>query len=264
MDIYYTQKVNQAFQDMHEAAEKYRHEFTTPEHFIFALLQQYEFNKSLIDWGVDLNIVNQSLRDYFEKMERVPEDVGNYTIGTSQQLRTALLTAYNIVQNSSAQYIYVPHIVKGILGLKESYAAYLLKNLLGQYEQDFMSELVARYEDDHDQASTGDDEEDTKQDKEPWRKMVTCLNDTYMLHNPLIGRKEELLRTIQVLCRKEKNNPLHIGEPGVGKTAIVYGLAAWIDTNNYQVPKRLKGSKIYQLDLGTLLAGTQFRGDFEK
>ena len=264
MDIYYTQKVNQAFQDMHEAAEKYRHEFTTPEHFIFALLQQYEFNKSLIDWGVDLNIVNQSLRDYFEKMERVPEDVGNYTIGTSQQLRTALLTAYNIVQNSSAQYIYVPHIVKGILGLKESYAAYLLKNLLGQYEQDFMSELVARYEDDHDQASTGDDEEDTEQDKEPWRKMVTCLNDTYMLHNPLIGRKEELLRTIQVLCRKEKNNPLHIGEPGVGKTAIVYGLAAWIDTNNYQVPKRLKGSKIYQLDLGTLLAGTQFRGDFEK
>jgi ATP-dependent Clp protease ATP-binding subunit ClpA len=264
MDIYYTQKVNQAFQDMHEAAEKYRHEFTTPEHFIFALLQQYEFNKSLIDWGVDLNIVNQSLRDYFEKMERVPEDVSNYTIGTSQQLRTALLTAYNIVQNSSAQYIYVPHIVKGILGLKESYAAYLLKNLLGQYEQDFMSELVARYEDDHDQASTGDDEEDTKQDKEPWRKMVTCLNDTYQLHNPLIGRKEELLRTIQVLCRKEKNNPLHIGEPGVGKTAIVYGLAAWIDTNNYQVPKRLKGSKIYQLDLGTLLAGTQFRGDFEK
>ena len=265
MDIYYTQKVNQAFHDMHAAAEKYRHEFTTPEHFIYALLQQYEFNKSLIDCGVDLNIVNHSLQDFFEKMECVPEDVGNYVIGTSEQLRTALLAAFNIVQSSSAQYIYVPHIVKSILDLKESYAAYLLKNLLGEYEQDFMSELVARYEEDHDQVSTDDDmAEDTEQDKEPWRKMVTCLNDTYMLHNPLIGRKEELLRTIQVLCRKEKNNPLHIGEPGVGKTAIVYGLAAWIDTNHPQVPKRLKGSKIYQLDLGTLLAGTQFRGDFEK
>ena len=265
MDIYYTQKVNQAFQDMHAAAEKYRHEFTTPEHFIYALLQQYEFNKSLINWGVDLNIVNHSLQDFFEKMERVPEDVGDYVIGTSEQLRAALLAAYNIVQNSSAQYIYVPHIVKSILNLKESYAAYLLRNLLGQYEQDFMSELVARYEDDHDQASFDDDvEESTQQDKEPWRKMVTCLNDTYKNHNPLIGRQEELLRTIQVLCRKEKNNPLHIGEPGVGKTAIVYGLAAWIDTNNWNVPKRLKGSKIYQLDLGTLLAGTQFRGDFEK
>ena len=265
MDIYYTQKVNQAFHDMHAAAEKYRHEFTTPEHFIYALLQQYEFNKSLIDCGVDLNIVNHSLQDFFEKMERVPEDVGNYVIGTSEQLRTALLAAFNIVQSSSAQYIYVPHIVKSILDLKESYAAYLLKNLLGEYEQDFMSELVARYEEDHDQVSTDDDmAEDTEQDKEPWRKMVTCLNDTYQQHNPLIGRKEELLRTIQVLCRKEKNNPLHIGEPGVGKTAIVYGLAAWIDTNHPQVPKRLKGSKIYQLDLGTLLAGTQFRGDFEK
>ena len=263
MDIYYTQKVNQAFQDMHATAEKYRHEFTTPEHFIYALLRQYEFNKSLIDCGVDLNIVNKSLQDYFEKMERVPEDVGNYVIGTSEQLRAALLSAYQTVQNSSAQYIYVPHIVRGILNLKESYAAYLLRNLLGDWESEFLSMLVGRYEADHDQVSDGSDAEE-EQDKEPWRKMVTCLNDTYMLHNPLIGRKDELLRTIQVLCRKEKNNPLHIGEPGVGKTAIVYGLAAWIDTNNYQVPKRLKGSKIYQLDLGTLLAGTQFRGDFEK
>jgi len=263
MDIYYTQKVNQAFHDMHKTAEQYRHEFTTPEHFIFALLQQYEFNKSLIDCDVDLNIVNQSLRDYFEKMERVPEDVGEYIIGTSEQLRTALLSAFQTVQNSSAQYIYVPHIVRGILNLKESYAAYLLRNLLGDWQSEFMSMLVGRYEEDHDQVSL-DDDSDEEQDKEPWRKLVTCLNDTYLQHNPLIGRKEELLRTIQVLCRKEKNNPLHIGEPGVGKTAIVYGLAAWIDTNNYQVPKRLKGSKIYQLDLGTLLAGTQFRGDFEK
>ena len=265
MDIYYTQKVNQAFHDMHQAAEKYRHEFTTPEHFIYALLQQYEFNMTLIDCNVDLNIVNHSLTDFFEKMERVPEDVGEYVIGTSEQLRAALLAAFKIVQSSSAQYIYVPHIVRSIMNLKESYAAYLLRNLLGDYEQDFMSELVARYEDDHDQASISDDvEESTEEDKEPWRKMVTCLNETYQLHNPLIGRKEELLRTIQVLCRKEKNNPLHIGEPGVGKTAIVYGLAAWINTNHPQVPKRLKDSKIYQLDLGTLLAGTQFRGDFEK
>ena len=263
MDIYYTQKVNQAFHDMHEAAEKYRHEFTTPEHFIYALLRQYEFNKSLIDCGVDLNIVNRSLQDYFEKMERVPEEAGKYVIGPSEQLREALLTAYETVQNSSAQYIYVPHVVKGILNLKESYAAYLLRNLLGDWQSEFMSMLVGRYEADHDQVSTGDDA-DEAQDQEPWRKMVTCLNDTYMLHNPLIGRKDELLRTVQVLCRKEKNNPLHIGEPGVGKTAIVYGLAAWLETNNWQVPKRLKGSKIYQLDLGTLLAGTQFRGDFEK
>ena len=251
---------------MHEVCKRYRHEFVMPEHFIQALLKQYEFNMTLIDCNVDLNIVNRSLKDFFEKTEQVPAEVGEYTIGTSQQLSEALTTAVKIVQNSSAQFIYVPHIVKGILELKESYAAYLLKDLLGEWQQDFMSELVARYADDHDQASIDDDEAyaDTDEEKEPWRKLVTCLNDTWEDHNPLVGRKKELERTIQVLCRKEKNNPLHIGEPGVGKTALVYGLAQFISTTVWNIPERLKGSKIYQLDIGTLLAGTQFRGDFEK
>ena len=252
---------------MHEVAQKYRHEFTTPEHFIYALTQQYEFNMALIDCNVDINIVCNSLRDYFEKMEKVPEDFGNYNAGTSIQLREALGTAVRIVQNSSANLIYVPHIVKGIIELDESFVAHLLKNLLGDWQQDFLRMLVARYEDDHDTISLDDNEGDAtsnNNEKEPWRRLVTCLNDTYQNHNPLIGRKEELQRTIQVLCRKEKNNPLHIGEPGVGKTALVYGLAEFIASNRWDVPKRLKGSKIYQLDLGTLLAGTQFRGDFEK
>ena len=251
---------------MHEVCKRYRHEFVMPEHFIQALLKQYEFNMTLIDCNVDLNIVNRSLKDFFEKTEQVPAEVGEYTIGTSQQLSEALTTAVKIVQNSSAQFIYVPHIVKGILELKESYAAYLLKDLLGEWQQDFMSELVARYADDHDQASIDDDEAyaETDEEKEPWRKLVTCLNDTWEDHNPLVGRKKELERTIQVLCRKEKNNPLHIGEPGVGKTALVYGLAQFISTTVWNIPERLKGSKIYQLDIGTLLAGTQFRGDFEK
>ena len=267
MEIYYTQKVNEAFHKMHEVAQKYRHEFTTPEHFIYALTQQYEFNMALIDCDVDINIVCNSLRDYFEKMEKVPEDFGNYDAGTSIQLREALGTAVRIVQNSSANLIYVPHIVKGIIELDESFVAHLLKNLLGDWQQDFLRMLVVRYEDDHDTISLDDNEGDAtsnNNEKEPWRRLVTCLNDTYQNHNPLIGRKEELQRTIQVLCRKEKNNPLHIGEPGVGKTALVYGLAEFIASNRWDVPKRLKGSKIYQLDLGTLLAGTQFRGDFEK
>ena len=266
MEIYYTQKVNEAFQEMHEVCKKYRHEFVMPEHFVMALLKQYEFNMTLIDCNVDLNIVNRSLMDFFDKTEQVPDDWGNYDPNTSEQLREALGTAVRIVQNSSAHFIYVPHIVKGILDLNDSYAAYLLNNLLGEWKQDFMSELVARYADDHDQASIDeedDEDEELMATEENWRKMVTCLNDTYQNHNPLIGRKQELERTIQVLCRKEKNNPLHIGEPGVGKTALVYGLAAYIEKGK-GVPNRLKGSKIYQLDLGTLLAGTQFRGDFEK
>ena len=87
------------------------------------------------------------------------------------------------------------------------------------------------------------------------------MNDLYERHNPLIGREHELARTIQVLCRRDKNNPLHVGEPGVGKTALIWGLARMIEEG--RVPERLKGSRIYQLDIGTLLAGTQYRGDFE-
>ena len=99
-------------------------------------------------------------------------------------------------------------------------------------------------------------------EKQPWRQFVTCLNDTYTSHNPLIGREDELERTIQVLCRKDKNNPLHIGESGVGKTALVYGLTAMVERGD--VPGRLRGARIYMMDMGTMVAGTQFRGDFEK
>ena len=260
MEIYYTKRVNQAFHDMHTVCEAFRHEFITPEHFVCALLQQYEFNMALIDCGVDLNTVNTRLKNYLQEQEKVPADVSDYHPDLSEQLREALGRAVRTVEYSSAQMVYVPHIVKGILELEESFAAYLLNDILKDDMEDFMSELIERYEDDHDQASTDDDEDDDE--TEPWRKLVVCLNDTYKLHNPLIGRETELERTMQVLCRKEKNNPLHIGEPGVGKTALVYGLAAKIDEGD--VPERLKGSKIYQLELGTLLAGTQFRGDFEK
>lgn len=95
-----------------------------------------------------------------------------------------------------------------------------------------------------------------------WHKLVTCISDKVDQHNPLIGREKELDRTIQVLCRAEKNNPLHVGEPGVGKTALVFGLAKLINEN--QVPDRLKEARIYGMDIGQMLAGSQYRGDFEK
>lgn len=95
-----------------------------------------------------------------------------------------------------------------------------------------------------------------------WRNYLENMNETCAKQNPLIGRGEELERTIQILCRKDKNNVLHVGEPGVGKTALAYGLAQRIVKG--QVPEPLKGAVLYAMDLGTLLAGTQYRGDFEK
>ena len=107
-------------------------------------------------------------------------------------------------------------------------------------------------------------EEDAQEDAKGgfWQRYAVCLNDHLEEINPLIGREEELERTMQVLCRKDKNNPLHIGDPGVGKTAIAYGLARLLKEG--RVPEPLEGARIFSLDLGSLLAGTQYRGDFEK
>ena len=108
-----------------------------------------------------------------------------------------------------------------------------------------------------------DNEEDAKEGRESvLLQYAVCINDEVKNSCPLIGREAELERTMQVLCRRQKNNPLHVGEPGVGKTAITYGLAARI--NEGRVPEKLKNARIYGIDLGSMLAGTQFRGDFEK
>ena len=124
------------------------------------------------------------------------------------------------------------------------------------------------YDDDEDDGIEDDEYDDPegwqtgKRHPSDWHKLVTCISDKVDQHNPLIGREKELDRTIQVLCRAEKNNPLHVGEPGVGKTALVFGLAKLINEN--QVPDRLKGARIYGMDIGQMLAGSQYRGDFEK
>ena len=114
----------------------------------------------------------------------------------------------------------------------------------------------------HDDDEYLDDNFDAAAQQTSIGDFVTCVNDHLKEHNPLIGREAELERTIHVLCRKDKNNPLHVGEPGVGKTALIYGLAQRIEDGN--VPDSLLGFKIYQIDMAAMLAGTQYRGDFEK
>ena len=101
-----------------------------------------------------------------------------------------------------------------------------------------------------------------KQKREPWEELVTCINDTYRFRNPLIGRQKELERAIRILCRKDKNNPIFVGEPGVGKTVMVYGLAREIEHDN--VPEWLRHQRIYALDMATMVAGASYHGEFEK
>ena len=235
----------------------YRHQFIMPEHLLLALANDEDFCQAMDVWA-DSDALRLRVKEFLDRQEVVPEDV-EYNPETSEQMSKLIDFALMEVTMSSAKAIDVAHLVAAMLKLKESWAAYLLKECAGGDEGEFLSLLVSEAEDDD---YLVPDAEEQQSGKKAWRKLVTCMNDMVERHTPLIGREEELQRTIQVLCRRDKNNPLHVGEPGVGKTAIVWGLARLIVEE--KVPERLRGAHIYQLDMGTLLAGTQFRGDFEK
>lgn len=259
MDIQNTVHVNSAFTYAQKKAISYRHEFITPEHLLSAFLEQSPFANALNMCFCDTQELAFSLENYFtEELESVPADM-DYELEVSTQLNELIQHAYLMIDYSSAEALNVPHLVQSMLQLKDSWACHILKEALEEDLPEFISQLISRYE----EVEVEDDLQTSPQEKsEPWRNFVTCLNDCLQDHNPLIGREAELERTIQVLCRKEKNNPLHVGEPGVGKTSLAYGLAARIEAR--EVPERLLDCRIYELDLGTLLAGTQYRGDFEK
>ena len=234
-----------------------------PEHLLSAILEQEPFINTLQDTFYNYVELSISLENYLtEEVETIPDNV-EYELGLSVQLSSLLQHAYMVTEYSSAEELDVPHLIQGLLQLEDSWACHFLKEAVGGDLPEFLSLLITHYEEAELAEEAGGTPSPDEQEKtEPWRNYVTCLNDHLADHNPLIGREMELERTIQVLCRKEKNNPLHVGEPGVGKTALAYGLAARIEAGN--VPERLAGFRIYELDLGSLLAGTQYRGDFEK
>ena len=233
-----------------------RHEFLMPEHLLFSLFGVGPFERALEFFTEDTGALRKELLNYLNSQEKVPGHVA-YKPTPSSQMEKLLTYAAQLVISSSAKEIGIVHLVEALFKLDNSDARYMLEKTIDGDTGGFMSVLISESDIDSDDVSSDSDTENEK-----WRTHVVCLNDTLAHHNPLIGRESELERTIQVLCRKEKNNPLHVGEPGVGKTALVYGLAARIESGD--VPPRLKGSRIYQLDLGNLLAGTQYRGDFEK
>ena len=242
-----------------EMCDTLSHEFVTPEHVLLAISEQEPFADAAAECGIDLQVLQKQLRKYLSTMETVPEGV-RYAIEGSEQFSQMMSLAIKQAQYADADVLDVPHVVAGILMLADSEACWQLGNAAGDGQGEFMSCLVGCYETGDDE--TGGDGGETQAAAPTWRQLVTCLNDTWQQHNPLIGRKDELERTIQVLCRKNKNNPLHVGEPGVGKTALVYGLTALIEKGD--VPPRLRGAHVYMMDMGTMVAGAQFRGDFEK
>lgn len=246
--------IKQAIED----CDFWRHEFVTPEHVLYAFASQEQFARASEWLPHDASWLITQLEKEFLSMEVVPE-TQKYVIEGSQQFSEMMSLAIKQAQYSDQETLDVPHVVAAMLMLNDSQAAYLLDQFTGDEKGEFMQSLVSAYAvDETGEAADGDDANSPA----PWRKLVTCVNDTYADHNPLIGRDAELERTMQVLCRKDKNNPLHVGEPGVGKTALIYGLTALIERG--EVPERLRGARVYMMDMGTMVAGTQFRGDFEK
>ena len=247
--------IKQAIED----CDFWRHEFVTPEHVLYAFASQDQF-ASACEWlPHDASWLITQLEKEFLSMEVVPE-TQKLVIEGSQQFSEMMSLAIKQAQYSDQDTLDVPHVVAAMLMLNDSQAAYLLDQFTGDEKGEFMQSLVSAYA--VDETGEGAEGDDDANSPAPWRKLVTCVNDTYAAHNPLIGREAELERTMQVLCRKDKNNPLHVGEPGVGKTALIYGLTALIKRG--EVPERLRGAHVYMMDMGTMVAGTQFRGDFEK
>ena len=262
--------------DAMKQARFFDHEFVMPEHMLLSLLRQYAFCQALQEEGVDAMKMHEDLVGWLAKQERVPSTV-KYLPEPSALFKTMFGTACALAVAADRLQVNVTHFVQAMFGLQNSEAAYLLCKNVGDRQGEFLASVDSYYPiegaaaeanmggdyDDEDyEEDYEDDEEGRSRQPKDWHQLVTCISDLVEQHNPLIGREQELDRTIQVLCRAEKNNPLHIGEPGVGKTALVYGLAKLINEN--QVPKRLKGARIYGMDIAQMLAGAQYRGDFEK
>lgn len=226
-------------------------EYVTPEHVWFVLADRPAFQAAFKSCGGDVKKLKSRLEDYLGQMDTVEKDEGGIEVsyGLSQTIEEAARKAIS----SDRDTIELPHLLYSMMELEESYGAYFVQ-MQGVECVDLLVELGS---------SNIDNEEDAKEERESvLLQYAVCINDEVKNSCPLIGREAELERTMQVLCRRQKNNPLHVGEPGVGKTAITYGLAARI--NEGRVPEKLKNARIYGIDLGSMLAGTQFRGDFEK
>ena len=250
-----------------------RLEFITPELLLVGICcRTNEFVDLCESYHVDYQ---KDLKEpiYGEMIEHVPDDVAEYELLPSVQFIQMMTIAETYAQNADKEEVDVPHVLHAILQLQDSQANFLLRSKFTGDVTELLRSIIDVYDgrelpDHHPERNDAEDETvfidpfSSISKPQKWTELVFCVNEQLDKHNPLIGRQVEIERTIQVLCRRDKNNPLHVGEPGVGKTALIYGLAQRIE--NGDVPERLQGAKIYQMDMGSLVAGTQYRGEFEE
>lgn len=256
--------INLAFRE----ARDRRHEFMTVEHLLLALLDNPSAAEVLRACGANLDKLKRDLQSFIKESTPVlgPNDPRETqpTLGFQRVLQRAVLH----VQSSGNKEVTGANVLVAIFGEQESQAVFFLKqqdvNRLDVVN--YISHGISKVSDDNDISSSASDEDTAGEapGSRPLDNFATNLNELARQGriDPLIGRRNEVERTVQILCRRRKNNPLFVGEAGVGKTAIAEGLAKLITEG--QVPEILRSATIYSLDLGSLVAGTKYRGDFEK
>ena len=238
-------------------AKDKKSEYVTPEHLLYAISRKDDFIDSFKDCHGDIEKLKRDLEFYIDnELETMEDGEPEISFSLNEVMSYASLRASSSEQDK----IDLTHVISGIMNLKDSHAAYYLESQGVEIAELLYSLIELKgYGETRKQEKKPEGKEEKKND---WMQYVICMNDEVDEHTPLIGRESEIERTLQILCRKSKNNPIHIGEAGVGKTTITIGLAKLI--NEGKVPEKLKNSKIFSIDIATVLAGTQYRGDFEK
>lgn len=271
-------------------AREGRHRYFTPEHLLYGMTFDADFGREYEAGGGDLSRLRQDLQAFLQKHAGCGE---GEEVRLTADTEKILYLAESQAVSSSRSRVDISHLLSAVMQLEDSYGVYYLEQedvdlveVIGELSRESLAAERGRISpgypepgkkagmepDGENPFGEADFEKEEEDDKDlsakgygkshRWRGYVEDMNESCLRQNPLIGREEEMERTIQILCRKDKNNVLHIGEPGVGKTALAYGLAQRLVKG--QVPGPLLGAHLFALDLGGLLAGTQYRGDFEK
>ena len=261
-----SEQLEQSLNDIFRQAHIKRNEFVTVEHLLLGLLDNKEARAVLDGLNVDITLLREQLENFIATHVTVlPEGSGDTV--ASVGLQRVIQRAVMHVQAAGKDVVTGAHALVAIFSEKDSHAVYFL-NALGVTRLDvttFVSHGADHVQSPLDnQVDMGSATASTQADTSPLSKYCENLTDKALLEelDPLIGREKELDRCLHILCRRKKNNPLLVGEAGVGKTAIAEGLATRIIHD--QVPDILKDAQIYSLDMGALLAGTKYRGDFEE
>ena len=237
-------------------AEERLDRYATAEHIVFALSYDYDFEEHFEYLGGDIKRLREDISKFLDaSCESRDRDI---KVEMSNDFKLTVNTALNKAYASGRKSADISHLLAGLMSLEDSFAIYYLGGqgvdlveLLGNMSRGSLS---------HDKSRVHSAEE--QQQGAAWEDYVEDMNALCADTNPLIGRTKELKRTVEILCRMDKNNVIHIGEPGVGKTAIAYGLARLIEKD--EVPDILKGAHMYSIDMGTMLSGTKYRGELER